>query len=96
MENLQMARFGKYLTQAAAGALLAAAAVTALSSPASARVACNRYGDCWRVADNYTYPPALGVRFYSDSYYNHRWPHRHWRTDHPGRGYWRNGVWITF
>ena len=89
-----MTRFGRLLTHAAVGALLAAGTITATSTPASARVVCNRYGDCWRVHDRYDYPAALGIHFYSDSYYNHRWPHRHWRADHEGRGYWRNGIWI--
>ena len=86
----------KLMTTGAVAALLGIGALAATSTAAEARIACNRFGDCWHVNDRYDYPPQLGVRFYSDDW---RWHHRHgyhWRNDHDGRGYWRNGVWITF
>jgi len=79
----------------------AAAGVAALAyaMPASAYVACNREGDCWHTEDRVVRP---GIRFeyHPDDWYFHRhWEgdreHR-WREYHEGRGYWRNGVWITF
>jgi len=77
------------------GALAGAAAVAATAAPASAYVACNRYGNCWHTGERYEYRPAFGVTIHDDSW---KWRgHRyHWR-EHEGRGYWnRSGVWITF
>jgi hypothetical protein len=77
------------------GALAGAAAVAATAAPASAYVACNRYGNCWHAGERYEYRPAFGVTIHDD---NWKWRgHRyHWR-EHEGRGYWnRSGVWITF
>jgi hypothetical protein len=78
------------------GALAGAAALTATAAPASAYVACNRFGDCWHVRDRYDYRPAWGIRIHDD---NWRWrEHERYRwREHDGRGYWgRGGVWITF
>ena len=77
------------------GALAGAAAVAATAAPASAYVACNRYGNCWHTGERYEYRPAFGVTIHDDSW---KWRgHRyHWR-EHEGRGYWnRSGVWVTF
>ena len=78
-------------------ALGAFAAVTlaAAATPASAYVACNRFGDCWHVSDRYHYRPHWGIRIHDD---NWRWHGRHYRwREHEGRGYWgRGGVWVTF
>ncbi len=78
------------------GAAVAAGAIATMAAPASARVVCNRYGDCWHVTDRYDYRPAFGLVVHDD---NWRWRHHEryrWR-EHAGRGYWgRNGVWITF
>ena len=42
----------------------------------------------------------LKVQFHDDGWYFHRsWDHdrdHRWHDWHDGRGYWRNGVWITF
>lgn len=81
------------------GAALGAGALTAMAVPAAADIACNRWGDCWHVDSRYDRP---GVRFdyHPDDWYFHReWRDRdrmRWRGYHDGRGYWRNGVWITF
>jgi len=77
------------------GALAGAGAIVALASPASAYVACNRFGDCWHTSDRYTYRPAWGIRVHDD---NWRWrSHERYRwREHQGRGYWRSGVWISF
>jgi hypothetical protein len=79
------------------GAVVGAGALTALAAPASAYVACSREGDCWHTESRYRAP---GVRFSyhpDDWYFHQRWDgDRHWRDRHEGRGYWRNGLWITF
>ena len=79
------------------GALVAAGAVMATVETASARVVCNRYGDCWRTKERYDYRPAWGLSIHDDNWRwrdNERARYR-WRDYH--RGYWgRGGVWITF
>ena len=85
----------KLMTTGAVAAVLGIGALAATTTAAEARIACNRFGDCWHVNDRYDYPATLGVRFYDD---NWRYHHRgyHWLGDHDGRGYWRNGLWVTF
>lgn len=83
----------------AATALLGAGVLLATVNSASAYVVCNRWGECWHTDYRYHYAPRLRIRFYDDGWYNrHHWRHHrhHWREAHSGRGYWRNGVWITF
>ena len=82
------------------GAIVSVGTLTALAAPASAYIACNREGDCWHTENRVSRP---GVRFdyHPDDYYFHeRWDgdqRRHWRSDyHRDRGYYRNGLWITF
>jgi hypothetical protein len=77
------------------GAAAAVGAMAALSAPASAYVACNSDGDCWHTTDHYTYQPAFGVTVHDDAWKwgqddKYRW------HEHEGRGYWRNGAWVTF
>jgi hypothetical protein len=88
----------KALGTIASAALLGAGVLIASMNSASAYVVCNRWGECWRTPYRYHYAPGLRVRFYDDAWYRrHHWRNRYrWRSDHPGRGYWRNGVWITF
>jgi hypothetical protein len=84
-------------------AVVGAGALTAMAAPASAYIACNRWGDCWHTDQRYERP---GIRFdyHPDDWYFHRhWgdgdrdhDRRRWREYREGRGYWRNGVWITF
>jgi hypothetical protein len=84
---------GACATALTAGALLATA------TTASAEVACNRYGECWRVYEHYTYPPNMGIVFHGDDWRFHHMHHWHWRADRDrddDRGYYRNGVWIGF
>ncbi|HUO21988.1 MAG TPA: hypothetical protein VMU59_05675 [Caulobacteraceae bacterium] len=67
-------------------------------APASAAIACNKAGECWHVDRRPRYAPALGIVIHPDDWYFHQ----HWDNDHrwhdyrDGRGYWRNGVWVTF
>ena len=89
----------RYIVSAATAALLATGVVAMSTAPAAARIVCNAEGDCWHT--DRVYRPH-GVRFdvHNDDWYFHRdWDHdrdHHWRGYHEGRGYWRNGVWITF
>ena len=83
----------KLLIQTALGAAIGAGALAMTASSASAYVACNRAGDCWHTNDR-AFAPRFGVVVHDD---NWRWRDRdryRWR-EHPGRGYWRNGLWIT-
>ena len=70
-------------------ALLALSSVTA-----SAYIACS--GDaCWHVKERYSYPADSKVIVHEDSW---KWgPSERfsWR-EHEGRGYWREGAWVTF
>ncbi len=84
----------KFVTAAAAAAV-GLTALVASSVGASAAIACNNEGECWHVKARYVYHPEFGVVVHEN---NWRWgPSEHyvWR-EHPGRGYWRNGVWIRF
>jgi hypothetical protein len=84
-----MKNYLKFAAAAACGAGMLA--LTAGS--ASAAVACNGAGECWHVKGHYAYPAEAGIVIHPTGW---KWgPNEHytWR-DHPGRGYWRNGVWI--
>ncbi len=79
------------------GTVAAAGALLALAAPASAYIACNREGDCWHTEGRWSAP---GVRYDyhpDDWYFHRRWDdgRYHWRDYHAGRGYYRNGLWIT-
>jgi len=84
----------KFVTAAAAAAV-GLTALMASTVGVSAAIACNAEGQCWHVNRHYVYRPEFGVVIHEN---NWRWgPNEHyvWR-EHPGRGYWRNGVWIRF
>ena len=89
----------KIALQTALGVLIGAGALAASAAPASAYVACNREGDCWHTESRYS-RPGVTFEYHPDDWYFHRsWAgdrEHHWREWHDGRGYWRNGVWITF
>jgi hypothetical protein len=86
------------LKKLALAAGISCAALTTSTLGASAYIACNHEGDCWHTEGRVTVP---GVTFdyHPDDWYFHRhWDsdrEHHWREYHDGRGYWRNGVWIT-
>ena len=86
----------------AAGVLAASVAAGALATfatPAAADVACNRYGECWRVKEHYTtYPADLRVTFHDDAWREHqRKGHYHWRADRDDdHGYYAHGKWHSF
>ena len=75
--------------------LLAAGAVTATATSASAYIVCNRAGDCWHSHYRPAYGP--GYNYHPDDWYFHRtWagdPNRRWHEFHEGNGYWRDGAW---
>jgi len=78
-------------------AILGITGVAVFTGSASAYVVCNGEGDCWHTESRYRYPGA-GYTFHPDDWYFHQsWgTDRHWHDYHPGRGYWRGGVWVTF
>jgi hypothetical protein len=56
----------------------------------------NRSGDCWHTSERYTYRPHFGVTVHDDNWrWRNRDRHHRWR-EHEGRGYWRNGIWLSF
>ena len=82
------------------GAVLGAGALVAMAAPASAYIACNRWGDCCHTETRYSRPD-VRFEYHPDDWYFHRtWADRgdryRWRAYREGRGYWRNGIWITF
>ena len=95
----------KTLTAAfAVSSLLGAVAASAgMPTVASAQpvshtyVACNQYGDCWRVHERYAYGPAAPIIYYNSDWYDaHRTDeHVHWLTDPDSdRGYYdRDAHW---
>ena len=84
----------KLLLQSAFAALIGAGALAATATSASAYIACNRAGDCWHTHDRYRYPSGFGIVVHRDNWH---WRGHHYRWhEHEGRGYWRNGLWITF
>jgi hypothetical protein len=95
----------KKILISASGLFLLTGGLAALATSASARVVCNRAGDCWSTHATVRYPRDLGVHYYNDryadrAYRDHRWHayHRTWHDenhDHD-RGAYRNGVWVQF
>jgi hypothetical protein len=85
----------KKFVKLAAVAVLSVGSVALMSTAASAAVVCNQEGECWHTREAYDYKPEFGVAVHPDDW---RWSdadHYRWR-EHEGRGYWRNGVWVTF
>ncbi|HEY2034476.1 MAG TPA: hypothetical protein VGH02_12395 [Rhizomicrobium sp.] len=89
----------KSITRAALAGLLGLGGLALAATSASAYIVCNDDGECWHVHDQYTYPTGFGIVVHDDSW---KWDadhdaRVHWRWhEHEGRGYWRNGVWVTF
>jgi hypothetical protein len=87
------------LIKSAMIAAMAAGTVIATASVASADVACNRFGECWRVRDHYTnYPSNLGVVFHDEAWWAGH-PHGRWhmRADRQDdHGYYNHGAWRAF
>ncbi len=91
-----MTTIRKLLTGGAIAALVGISALAATSTAASARTVCNRDGDCWHESDRYQYPATFGVRFHNDRWHRDHHDRNHWRDNHEGRGYYRQGLWVTF
>lgn len=75
----------------------AMAPTAAMAQPAASYVACNQFGDCWRVHARYAYGPQAPVIYYNSDWYDaHRTDaHVHWLADPDNdRGYYdRAGHW---
>jgi hypothetical protein len=94
-----MNTFRKSLAAAGLVATAAGAALALSATPASADVACNRYGECWRVREHYSnYPANLRVMFHDDAWWEqNRRGHYHWRKDRADdHGYYSRGRWRSF
>lgn len=68
------------------------------TSSAQAAVVCNDAGDCWRVEREHKYPADARLHIYGDDW---KWAEDEadryrWREPGEGRGYYRDGVWVTF
>ena len=90
--------FQNFLTASALGAVVAASALAATTTVASADTVCNRYHECWTTHERYNdYPSSLSIQFHNDSWRRH---HRHgyqWRADpQDDRGYYDHGKWDRF
>lgn len=83
----------KSVQKIAAAALLGMTVMMVAATTASAAIVCNGAGVCWHVRRPWAYRPEWGVVVHPN--YWRPGPGIVWR-EHPGRGYWRNGVWITF
>jgi hypothetical protein len=80
-------------------ALIGVGAVAMSAGSASAYVVCNGAGECWRTHKHYDYQPTYGVTVYDDNWYaaHRNDTHYKWRSGwHNDRGYYRDGVWISF
>ena len=86
----------KTFSTAAIALLLGTGAAALTGGAASARVVCNRDGDCWHT-DSVPVVPGVRLETHPDDWYFHQhWDgNRHYRDYHEGRGYYRGGVWIT-
>jgi len=83
------------LKAAAAGAVLSLGALALSTGAASAYIVCDADGDCWHVHDRYAYPDTAGVVIHDDTWNWTDSTQYRWR-EHEGRGYWNNGLWVTF
>lgn len=90
----------KKIVTAAVLAALSAGTLAFSAGSASAYVACNGAGECWHVDSHYRYREPGIVVHPDDWYFHNNWDHGryHWRAEdhHRERGFWRNGVWVTF
>ena len=86
----------KHLSRLAAAAAFGGAALALTATSASAYIVCNpNDGVCWHTHRQYAYAPEYGVVVHPDGWAWGPGEHYVWR-EHPGRGYWRGGVWISF
>jgi hypothetical protein len=83
------------VTKLATAAVLGACALAFVATDASAAIVCNAAGECWHVRRPWMYPPEAGIVVHPNTWVWAPGAHFVWR-EHVGRGYWRNGVWVTF
>ena len=90
-------------TLLAASAVIVLGSLSLLAVPASAKVVCNSYGDCWHTDTAYNYDRYdrdQHAQVHNDDWYFHqKWDDssdHHFRDRHDGRGYYKSGVWIQF
>jgi hypothetical protein len=80
------------LIKGAVATAMLAGTLVATAAPASAAVVCNRFHECWRVANPYAYPRRLGIVVRDEG-----WVRAHrgwrWRANHDDRGFWEHGRW---
>ena len=83
------------LKKLAVAAIVGAGAMALSVGVASAEVVCNAEGECWHTHRHYDYHTEWGLTVHPDEW---AWgPNDHYRWhEHHGRGYWHNGIWISF
>ena len=88
--------FRKLILNGTTVAVLGICGAAAVSTSASALIACNREGDCWHT-DRRVRVPGVVLEYHPDDWYFHQHfgPDRRLREFHEGRGYWHGGVWVT-
>ena len=78
--------------------VLAASAVSLVgvsSLSASAAIVCDEDGNCWRIQQEYTFPPGAHVEIHPNDWRWKEGEHHAWK-EHEGRGYWHGGQWEEF
>jgi hypothetical protein len=84
----------RFIVTAATAAIVGLAATV---GAANAAIVCDNNGNCWHVKDKYEYPPTAGIVVHEDDWKWKDEDHDRYRwREHEGRGYWRDGAWITF
>ena len=78
-----------------AAAVFGAGMLALTAGSASAAVVCNAAGYCWHVRHPWAYPAEAGIVVHPNGWAPGPGVHVIWR-EHPGRGYWRNGIWVRF
>jgi hypothetical protein len=82
---------------AVAAATLMAPAISSAETVDTSYVACNQYGECWRVHQRYAYGPDAPIIYYNSDWYDTHQndEHVHWLADPADdRGYYdRDGRW---
>ncbi len=66
------------------------------AQPAGTYVACNQFGECWRVHRVYAYGPDAPITYYNSDWYaaHEHDEHVHWLADPADdRGYYDHGRW---
>ena len=89
----------KLKTALVMGAFVGIVGAAAVAGSAAADVACNRWGECWRVRDHYAnYPGNLSVIFHDEAWRaRHMRGHWRWRHDRDDdHGYYNHGRWHRF